>query len=144
MTVIAWDGKMLAADKMAVSFGVCVTTTKIRRLASGEVLAWCGDQDAGELLAKWYADGKDLCKWPDIQKDKDSWCRLIVADTNGARFFERQPISVEVEDQFAAWGSGRDFALAAMYLGKNAREAVEVACLFESSCGNGVDAFILK
>ena len=45
----------------------------------------------------------------------------------------------KVEDQFAAWGSGRDFALTAMHLGKSAREAVEIACLFENGCGNGVD-----
>lgn len=139
MTVIAWDGKMLAADKRAVCYGVCFTTTKVRRIASGELLAWTGSQDAGELLAKWYADGQDPGKWPDVQKDKDDWCRLIVVGEDGARFFERQPVAMKVEDKFSAWGSGRDFALTAMHLGKNAREAVEIACLFENGCGNGVD-----
>lgn len=36
-------------------------------------------------------------------------------------------------------GSGRDFAIAAMHCGKTAREAVEIASLYENGCGNGVD-----
>lgn len=143
MTVVAWDGKTLAADKRAVCAGAHCTTTKLRRIASGEVLAWTGDQDAGELLAKWYAEGADVERWPEFQKDKDDWCRLIVAGSSGVRWYERKPVSVRVEDRFAAWGSGRDFALAAMHLGKTAREAVEVACAFDVGCGNGVDVEVI-
>ena len=152
MSVIAWDGKTLAADKRSVCSGIAATTTKIRRIVhdgcttgsgTSEVLAWTGDQDAGEMLAKWYSDGADPEKWPEFPKDKDMWCRLIVADGNGARFYERMPIAVRVEDAFMAWGSGRDFALAAMYLGKSAREAVKIACVFDTGCGNGIDAFEL-
>lgn len=142
MTVIAWDGRSMAADKRAVCAGVHCTTTKLRHLPSGEVLGWTGDQDAGEILAKWYADGADEAKFPDFQKDKDDWCRLIVADASGARFYERRPVSVRVEDRFYAWGSGRDFALAAMQCGKTAREAVEIAGLFDTGCGNGVDEVV--
>jgi ATP-dependent protease HslVU (ClpYQ) peptidase subunit len=46
---------------------------------------------------------------------------------------------VHYEDKKTATGSGRDYALAAMHCGKTAREAVEIACLFETGCGNGVD-----
>jgi ATP-dependent protease HslVU (ClpYQ) peptidase subunit len=42
-------------------------------------------------------------------------------------------------ESFHALGSGRDFALAAMYLGKNAREAVEIAMEFDLETGKGVD-----
>lgn len=122
-------------------------TTKLRRVQVGghieEVLAWTGDQDAGELLAQWYAAGADVAKWPECQKDKEWWCRLLVFDRNGARMYERLPVSVKIEDRFCAWGSGRDFALAALHLGRSAREAVEVACLFETGCGNGIDVIEL-
>lgn len=80
---------------------------------------------------------------PECQKDDDSWTRLIVADRDGAKYFERQPVGVKVEDAFAAWGSGRDFALVAMYLGKTAKEAVEITSLFSLGCGNGVGSFDL-
>jgi hypothetical protein len=43
------------------------------------------------------------------------------------------------EDAHHAIGSGRDFAAAAMYLGKTAREAVEVAMALTGFCGHGVD-----
>ena len=144
MTVIAWDGRMLAADKRSVCYGVMSTTTKIRRLETGEILAWSGNQDSGELLAKWYADGQDPTKWPECQKEEDTWSRLVVVKNRDCYFFERQPVCVKVEDPFRAWGSGRDFALAAMHLGKNAQEAVEIACLFETGCGNGVNSYIAE
>jgi len=148
MTVIAWDGKTVAADKRAICSGVHFMTTKLRRVKVGdhipEVLAWTGDQDAGETVAAWYAAGADISKWPECQKDKDAWSRLLVFDRYGARMFERLPVSVKIEDPFCAWGAGRDFALAALHLGKTAQEAVELACVFETSCGNGVDVMTLK
>lgn len=140
MTCVAWDGKTLAADKRATCSGMASTTTKIRRSArDGALLGWTGNQDAGELLAEWYEAGADKTKWPEFQKDKEDWCRLIVVNGDGAWYYETKPVAVRVEDPFMAWGSGRDFALAALHLGKTAREAVEVACIFDTGCGNGID-----
>jgi len=147
MSVVAWDGKVLAADKRCVCGGLATTTTKVRRIQRPglmpELLAWTGDQDSGEMLAAWYADGADPARWPECQKDNDRWSRLIVVDVTGCRVFERQPIGVKVEDPFSAWGSGRDLALVAMYYRKSASEAVAVACLFDTGCGNGIDVLTL-
>ena len=147
MSVVAWDGKTIAADKRAMCAGAHFTTTKIRKIKRAdrfpEYLAWTSDQDSGELMASWYEAGADPTAFPACQKDKGSWARLIVADQNGCRFYERQPVAVRVEDKFSAWGSGRDFALAAMYLGSTARQAVDVAAALSSECGNGVDYFHL-
>lgn len=143
MTCVAWDGKCIAADKRATCAGVQNTTTKIRRIATGEVLAWTGNEEACHLVARWYEDGADPTKWPDSQKDKEDLSRLIVASRDCVKVFERQPIGVRVEDKFAAWGSGRDFALAAMHLGKTAKEGVELASHFDVCCGNGVDVLTL-
>jgi ATP-dependent protease HslVU (ClpYQ) peptidase subunit len=140
LTCIAWDRKSVAADKQASNSGLRHRTTKLRRISSGEVLAWTGDQDSGEMVAKWYEDGADPARWPECQKDKDSWSRLIVVSATGAKVFERQPIATAVEDDFMAWGSGRDFAIGAMARGASAREAVEVAMEFDNCCGLGVDA----
>ncbi|HEX3156721.1 MAG TPA: hypothetical protein VHV32_18980 [Candidatus Angelobacter sp.] len=146
MSIVVWDGRTLAADKRATNGSMVFTTTKIRLLErnSGDVLlGWTGEQDSGEMVAKWYADGAEPREWPDCQKDKDLWSRLIVVNKAGVWFYERQPLPVRVEDAYAAWGSGRDFALAALRLGKSAVEAVEIACHFDSGCGNGIDALTL-
>jgi len=49
-----------------------------------------------------------------------------------------------VEDKVYAGGCGRDYALAAMHLGHDARKAVEVACALDVHCGLGIDALELK
>lgn len=144
MTIIAWDGKTLAMDKQATANGLRRKTTKFRRLASGEILTWTGDQDSGEAVARWYEQGADPEKWPACQRDKDDWARLIVASRKGVKFFERQPIAVRVEDRFSAWGSGRDFAIGAMARGATAIEAVKVAMRFDAGCGLGVDSVKLR
>lgn len=139
MSVVAWDGKTIAADKQATCAGLRFKTTKLRRLESGEVLAWTGDQDSGQIVAKWYSDGADPEKWPACQADKDVWARLIVAHGGACRVFERQPVAMPIEDEFMAWGSGRDYAMGAMARGASAEEAVAVAMEFDTGCGMGVD-----
>lgn len=53
MTVIAWDGQTLAADKRAVSGGgIARTVTKIMR-HDDALLAITGDWDAGAEMRAW-------------------------------------------------------------------------------------------
>lgn len=141
MSVVAWDGKTLAADRQATSCGLRTATHKARRLANGEVIAWVGDKDYGQALALWYERGRDAAAWPEFQNDKDDWSRLIVAGESGVRTYERQPIELVDLDAIQAWGSGRDYALGAMAMGADAAEAVQVACRFDANCGMGVDIF---
>lgn len=141
MTVIAWDGVSIAADKRAVCGNMVCTTTKLRKLPNGEILAWSGNQAAGELVAQWYAKGATPETWPPCQGDDKTWARLIVVSRSGASFYEQQPIAIKIEDSFMAWGCGADLARAALHCGKTAKEAVEVACLYDNGCGNGVDVF---
>jgi ATP-dependent protease HslVU (ClpYQ) peptidase subunit len=69
---------------------------------------------------------------------------LIVWDAQGLRYYEDGPIPETVEHGFWAFGSGRDFAIAAMACGKSAREAVEIACQFDTGCGLGVDVMQIE
>ena len=144
MSVIAWDGHTLAADKRA-SFGNLIrTTTKIFRCRDGGLLAYAGDASFGEQVRAWYEAGAVAADFPPSQRDKDDWAGMLVIlrDRRIARY-ERTPYPVFYEDETFAIGCGRDFALAAMHLGKTAREAVEVAIALDSGCGNGIDALTL-
>jgi 20S proteasome alpha/beta subunit len=139
MTVIAWDGKILAADKWSCNSGLIRTVTKIHRVG-GAIVAVAGNLDQGLLMIEWVRQGCNPETFPKSQSG-DNWATLVVADKDGLRHYEQTPYPIIVEDQIWAAGSGRDFALAAMHLGKDATEAVEVACVFQSDCGNGCDWF---
>lgn len=142
MTTVAWDGLTLAADRQATSGGFKYKTSKLRQLANGEVLAITGTEDAGHALMKWYEEGADPAKWPTSQLKDDTWCRLIVARPRGGVVtYETQPVAVPLHEKQMAWGSGRDFAIAAMYLGQAARGAVGVACQFDTGTGCGIESF---
>jgi 20S proteasome alpha/beta subunit len=142
MSVIAWDGKMLAADKRAL-FGTTIrTTTKIFRHGRA-LLAYAGDASFGEEVRAWWANGADPSKFPESQRDRDDWAGLLVIRMSESgpliARYERTPYPIYFEDELFSIGSGRELALAAMYLGCDARRAVEVACALDSGCGNGID-----
>jgi 20S proteasome alpha/beta subunit len=140
MTVIAWDGKTLAADKRSTNMGLIHTVTKIFRVR-GALVAIDGDFAQGLLMVEWIRNGCDPDTFPESQSDDDKWTNITVADKDGIHVYEQTPCPIHFEDKIYASGSGRDFALAAMHLGKTAAEACEVASIFHSGCGNGVDSF---
>ncbi len=145
MSVIAWDGKVLAADRQYICGDTISTAKKIFKLSNGEVLAFCGDLDTGMTMKRWYESGHKIEDWPvDIQNDKDKWCRIIIANPLKIFYFERTPDPVEILDDFMAFGCGREVALGAMAMGATAVQAVQVASRFVIGVGNGVEAFTVR
>lgn len=141
MSVIAWDGKTLAADRQGTICDTNVTVSKIRKSSDGTILAWVDSHEGGMAMALWFEKGADPEMLPDTQ-NKDDWSRLITLLPNGQIFtYELQGIPLPILDPFAAWGAGRDFALGAMAMGADARKAVEIASKFNVYCGMGVEAF---
>lgn len=140
MTVIAWDGRILAADRASTNVGYLRTVTKIFRVPGG-VVAFAGDEANAMALLEWFRLGRDVSKWPKTQEDGDrAASALFVDEANILWRYSTTPYPERCEDAFDAVGSGRDYALAAMYLGHSARVAVEVACALDNSCGKGVDS----
>lgn len=64
MTVIAWDGCTLAADKRASSGGIARTVTKIER-HEGCLIAMTGCWDTGAEMREWFKAGADPEKFPE-------------------------------------------------------------------------------
>lgn len=143
MTVIAWDGKTLAADKRCTYGSLIRTETKIFRVG-GVLCGGSGETSFVNGMIEWVRGGRDLQKFPEHQKSKDDWCSFLVIEADGTpSVYERTPYPIRYEDKFLAIGSGRDFAMAAMHLGKTAKEAVEIASVLDNTCGNGIDALEL-
>ena len=61
---------------------------------------------------------------------------LVVRKDGPLHQYETTPWPLVLHNKQWAIGSGRDFAMAAMYLGKTARAAVELATVLCCACGN--------
>lgn len=147
MSVVVWDGKTIAADRQGTCADMRIIEPKIiaRHRHDGIVVcAWTGESAYGRELVNWYFEDAIPSAYPTYQRDKEEWCRLIVASTNRVLYFERSPYPFEVHDPYLAWGSGRDFAMGALAMGADAIKAVEITSLFSTSCGHGVDAYDIK
>lgn len=133
MTVIAWAGKTMAADRKNTYGNTARQTTKIHRIGNA-LVGYSGDAYIGNEVIAWLRDGAD-------QRREDLHVNLLVVYDDGIiHEYGITPFPDIVEDRFVAIGSGRDFALAAMTLGRTAVQAVELACLLDATCGLGVDA----
>jgi hypothetical protein len=112
MTVIAFDGTTLAADKRAVQGGgIARTCTKIVR-HKHSLIAISGDWDTGAELREWFMAGAEPEKFP--PKAREDKAALIVIDAFGIRQYNSGPYPMAIEAKRCAWGSGRDFAEAAL------------------------------
>lgn len=137
MTIIAWDGKTIAADRQATTGDMRVSVSKLNRLPNGEIVAFSGFVPLGQRLLAWYSAGADPAQFPAFTGD--DFARLIVLGADGLRSYERVPHAMACEDPFAAFGDGRDFAIGAMRMGADAAHAVKIACEFSIYCGLGCD-----
>lgn len=139
MTCIAWDGRTLAADKRTSFGGLHATTSKVHRVGDA-LVAGCGTTALIAEMLWWLRDGADPAKFPAQQRDsKESVSLLVVRSGQPLLQYETTPWPLVIENMQWAIGSGRDFAMMAMHLGKSAAEAVELTAHFCHDCGNGVD-----
>ena len=139
MTVIAWDGKSIVADKRSCNNFRAATVTKLHRVGGDRILAVSGDLAKGLELVKWVGAGMVPGDLPAFQRTQDYVPLAMWVRGSGIWIFEDSAVPFHVEEPVWAGGSGRDYALAAMHLGCDARRAAEVACELSFGCGNGLD-----
>lgn len=141
MTIIAWDGKTMAADKMMGFGSSMATVTKIHKI-DGMLFGWAGDAALGRAAQNWVRTGMKVEDFPAGQRTTPGSMMLIMPDGE-IRHYGNEPYPMIIEDKFYAVGSGDEYALATMYLGHDARKAVEVASALNQHCGNGIDTLEL-
>jgi hypothetical protein len=145
MTVLAWDGKTLAADKLMCSGETAMLTTKIERWEKW-LLGTAGNASVGREMLDWFKDGAEPKAFPTSNRKLDEGSTLLVVDveTRQASFYISTPHPIQLASQHCALGTGDAAALVAMACGKTAREAVLLASQFVVSCGGGIDAIDLE
>lgn len=134
MTTIAWDGRTLCADRQLTTSGVRFETTKAHRLRDGSLFASCGALENNVAVKQWLNGGDDK---PAIDKD-DDFDGVLIRPDGTAWMLNKKLHLIAIESPYFATGSGRDFALLALKLGKTAREAVELACELDIWSGMGI------
>ena len=124
MTVIAWDGKTLAADTQVRRGDV--RTTGHAKIKDYEEYAYAitGDATHFDTLVAWHRAGGVVADYPADCKDATT---LIVVDKRSgecASYIEG-PYAWRA-DGVSAWGCGMSMAHGAMYAGASAAEAVQI------------------
>ncbi|MEY4760671.1 MAG: hypothetical protein RLZZ200_527 [Pseudomonadota bacterium] len=135
MTTVAWDGHTLAADSQ-VTFGNLVGhCTKAVKLEDGRLLASSGFAEDHFQVKQWLETGglrgprHEDPEQPVLDKDYTG----ILIDGDGAWVIQSNLIRWPLPRKHWAIGSGRDFAIAAMHLGRTAAEGVAIACEFDAN-----------
>ena len=134
MTVIAWDGKTLAVDRKVS--GSKISTCKKLYEHEGARIAFCGTLSAGIALKDWYIAGANPETFSSLNVENTT---LVVVTKPGELTVYEGATPYTLTNSYEAFGTGEDYARAAMYLGKDAIAAVEVANALDDGCGNGVD-----
>jgi len=143
VSVVAWDGRTLAADRQSTNHGNRSEVQKLWRAANPlTALAVTGGIAEGLAMVEWYKAGADPASYPAFQNDSGRWTRLIVVTETELLEYEQPstPIRWRRQDK-RAWGSGRDYAIGAMAAGASAREAVEITNAHCTETGFGVSTF---
>jgi len=143
MTVIAWDGKTLAADRLMTNGHMRSTGTKIVR-HDDHLLGIFGNMSMGMQLLNWFENGQVIEEFPIDNKSDEYRAGLVMVKPDGSIWqYEDTPFPMKIEDCFTAFGSGSEGALIAMECGCNARQAVELVSKYNITCGNGIDVLAL-
>lgn len=143
MSVVIFDGKTMAADRIVITGNLQIRGSKIRKLPNGDVVAWVGAAISGLAMAAWWQAGADPATFPAEQKGND-WCRFIVFSKGKLFHFENSPVRIPEINRRIAWGAGKDFAMGALEAGASAVQAVKIASKLCIECGMGVESFRVR
>lgn len=139
MTTIAWDGKVLASDRRRTLFNTKMPATKIfRAMVQGRdhLIGCAGESCEAIAFREWVVrDQMD----PEKKPRMDDVHILLVGDNGVIRVSDHRLQWIPIPLKAWAIGSGADFAMGAMYAGKDAKRAIEIASELDRSTGLGID-----
>jgi len=138
MTVIAYRDGVLVGDKLTHLNGMKGRVTKIFRRGD-DMVGVAGTMTLALEMVQWLHDGADPKQLPAFQKTADDSQQLMVIRERKIWLYEWGHTPFEAELNYYAIGSGAPYAMAAMWCGKNAIEAVVCASELNTSCGMGMD-----
>jgi hypothetical protein len=129
MTTVAYRDGTMAADTRAYRgdrgpLGTKIKIENVNGMLFGVSSANLGVPDA---VRKWIREGMDLKQLPEPWEDWN-FEALVVMPDGTARRFDGKWHPTKAKAEFYTIGTGEDFAMAAMFMGASAEDAVRVAC----------------
>lgn len=152
MTTIAYDGRYIACDSQETMGNAKTLCTKFVVVNQDFVAFTAGTSTAGLKAvdhiksALIFAETGKVINFPDaLFSDEENFTVWLANLHNGViSEFTKDGMSSTGLINVDALGTGRDFALTAMYLGKSAREAVQVASQLDCYTGGKIHVFDTK
>jgi len=138
MSVIAVRDGIIAADSCIRADKVKFSCRKLLRL--GDVaIGWSGNRLDGKTFAQWYfagADRKEMPVFHNRANEAPEFSALVLTREGWEEWTEWMVPDYQNESHlpYTAIGSGSQAAMAAMFLGHNAQDAVRAACTVASDC----------
>lgn len=152
MTTIAYDGKVLAADGRA-TIGNLISAKKTQKIFPVKVACFgvpCMAVLAGAgsyqsiMQVKQHLETQDFFESEQIPElEPTSFTGIVVLETGEAFILEDRLMPMPAELPLSI-GSGTDYAMTAMHLGKNAYEAVQAACELDCYSGGEISRFCVE
>lgn len=150
MTTIAYRDGVLASDSRATIGSTIVPekADKVFQLADGGAVAITGSYNTAMELVRWLAlqatgaDEEELGHRPALDKES-TVIHLrpdgVVMVYDGGRYD-----ATELRAQYFAWGSGSDIALGALWMGADAKTAVQAAIALNIHTGGEIQAHSVR
>jgi len=138
MTVVAYDGKTIAAERLITEGDFRVGYEKKILPWSRGVYACRGDVDDGNRFEGWL-ESRDKFK-----PGKEFEAMWTDSDKPGKVFYANKTLTPWVHPVPFAIGSGAPVATPLLWEGYTAVEAVKAACKYTTSCGGKIDTFEVK
>ncbi len=141
MTVIVWDGKSLAADKLVLLNLIATPGIKIKRITQFNQLAgFSGAMSVGVQFFAWLEAGAKKEDYPAVMNNKDNGgIGMVITEDREILVYDHCNVPYVVDAPQHAIGAGAVAALVGLKLGHGAKEIVEAVNQFDICCGCGVD-----
>jgi hypothetical protein len=141
LTTIAYDGKTVAADRLAALGGtptLCCKVAKVDYEGEACIVAATGVSSECQAMLRWAKQG---FKSDDKPKVTESTLLAFFEDSRIVwRWMDDRPQEmITLIESFWSDGSGADYALGAMAYGATAKEALEIATRLDINTGYGID-----
>lgn len=147
MTVIAWDGEVLATDTQCMMGNAKYQAPKAWYESVGGqacIISGVGTLRSIHRHKEWLIKNKNGDGVPFPYADlHHHYYQLILIDREGLSRYEGTPYPIRHGVNACAFGEASDFAYGALAMGATAVEAVRVAMNYSNQCGGNIESFSL-